>query len=462
MSEHEFQAVQQILSALEILVYGNVFAAFLAAFEQTAKGKRRIYGMALALYGGFYGLRLTVLDLPMWVGYTLICVVLLLPDWYRKQRPPVFLAFLVITWYCVSQIGFLIADSLYSVGCMYQNRMLVAEGSLEKMLLGVMCIYAFTAFLRMVLMGALIWFISGKIRQCMWQLKTRELFALLILPVTGVLFGRMVLRLQLLVGESCYFSLYEEYPVYLWLVPLMALLFYAGIWVSIGSYSQMLALGEERKERFVEQKQYEGFKLRLEENRRLMEETRSIRHELRGHMSALEGLLEHENYEGAKNYVRQMTEEIARHAPGVATGNELMDVIIADATARALSEDIRFFSKFSAGTISDQFAYDLGVILSNLLTNALEACSGEKDGWVQLSGEWRKRFFVLGVKNSCSRPVVFDKKSGLPQTCKEDKGMHGIGLKNVAALVKKYYGSMELSVENGVFCAAILLQEEKQ
>lgn len=461
MSEHEFQVVQQILSAFEIFVYGNLFAAFLAVFVQAAKEKKRIYLTALMLYGVFYGLRLTLLDLPMWVGYGLIFIVLLVPDWYRKRRPPVFFAFLVITWYCVNQIGFLIADSLYSLGGMYINRLLLTEESLRSMLLRLMCLYAFTAVLRIFLIGALIWFITGKIRACMWQLKTRELFTLLILPVTGVLFGRMVLRLQLLVGENYYFSLYEEYPVYLWLVPLMASLFYAGIWVSIGSYSQMLALGEERRERFVEQKQYEALRLRLQENRRLMEETRGIRHELRGHMAVLEGLLEHENYAGAKNYIRQMTGEIGQAGPAYATGNELMDVLVADAARRAMSDGIRFSCSFFAGELTDDFAYDLGIIVNNLLTNALEACKGMTDGWVELSGGWQKKFFVLEVKNLCGRTVKFDEKSGLPRTCKEDAGMHGIGLKNVAALTKKYYGSMELSAENGIFYAAVMLQEEE-
>lgn len=460
MSEHEFQVVQKILSGMEIFVYGNLFAAFLAVFAQTVKEKKHIYMTTLVLYSGFYGLRLMAVDLPTWMGYLLISAVLMLSDWYRKRRLPVFPAFLITTWYCVNQIGFLIAASLYSAGSMYINRLLMREESLSRMLLWIMWLYAFTAVLRVTLMGALIWFIAEKIRRCMWQLKTREMFTLLILPVAGVLFGRMVLRLQLLVGENYYFSLYEEYPMYLWLVPLMATLFYAGIWASIGSYSNLLALGEERRRRFVEQRQHEAFGLRLEENRTLMEQTRSIRHELRGHMSVLEGFLEHGNYAGAKSYVRQMTEEVTQSAPLIDTENELMDVIISDAAARAASRGIRFSSEFLTGELADGFAYDLGIILSNLLTNAIEACKSGEDGWVKLSGGWKKNFFVLEVKNPCSHPVIFDEKNGLPQTCKEDRDMHGIGLKNVAALVKKYFGSMELTVEQQIFTAAVMLQEE--
>lgn len=459
MGESEFHAVQQILSLVEIFLYGNVFAVFLAAFSQPAKEKRRIYGITLVLYGGFYGLRLTVLDAPVWVGYAVICAVLLLPDWRRRRRVPVFRAFLVVTWYCVNQIGFLIAESLYNAGNIYLNWKLLEELPLEGMLLRIMWVYALTAALRVVLTGTLIWFIAGRIRRCMWRLRTRELLTLLILPVAGVLFGRMVLRVQLLVGENFYFSLYEEFPVYLWVVPFLASLFYAGIWASIGSYSKMLALEEERRQRFVEQKQYEAFGLRVAESRRLMAQAQGIRHELRGHMMVLDGLLANGNYAGAKSYLGQMKEELAQSVPSVSTGNELMDVIVADAAARAKKSGAGFTVDFCTGELPDGFAYDLGVILSNLLTNALEACAKEENAWVALCGGWQKKFFVLEVKNACSHAVVFDKKSGLPQTDKGDTDMHGIGLKNVAALTKKYFGSMELSVEQEIFYAAVMLQE---
>lgn len=143
------------------------------------------------------------------------------------------------------------------------------------------------------------------------------------------------------------------------------------------------------------------------------------------------------------------------------TGNELLDVIVNDAAAQAGQKNITFSAELSAGELPDTFAYDLGVILSNLLTNAIEACEREHGGWVKLSGGWQKKFLVLQVSNPCSKEPEFDRRSGLPRTSKEDVRLHGIGLKNVAALAKKYFGSMDMRVENQIFYAAVMLQEQE-
>lgn len=461
LSETVFHLIQQMLSGIELMIYGTVFAAFLSLFAENKKEKRIVFSIVLAMYIPFFGLRLTILDVPSWIGYVLIALVLMFFDWYVRRRVPVFIAFLTVTWYCVQQIGFLIIDSLYTVGNAMMDRRIRSDTGIEDILLRVMCIYAASMVLRILLVCGMVWFIGKRIRQCMWQLQTKELLTLLVLPVTGTLFGRMVCRLLLLVTDDRYFALYEQLPAYLWLVPLMAFLFYAGIWVSISGYSQMLDLQEARRQRFVEQKQYEALSRRLNENRTFCEEAHHIYHELRGHVTVLDGLLENENYAGAKKYLRQMEMELHPAQRSICTGNELLDVIVNDAAAQAKQKNMNFSAELSVGDLSDTFAYDLGVILSNLLTNAVEACEQEPSGWVRLSGGWQKKFFVLQVSNPCSRRLFFDKKSGLPQTSKKDARLHGIGLKHVSALAKKYFGSMDVRVENQIFYAAVMLQEQE-
>lgn len=461
MSEAGFHLMQQVLSGIELLIYGNVFAAFLSAFAENKKEKRLIFSIVLAMYIPFFGLRLTVWNVPSWVGYVLTVLELAFFDWYVRRRALIFLVFLTVTWYCVQQIGFLIIDSLYTVGNAFMDRRIGADTGLEDILLRVMCIYTAASALRILLVCGMIGFIGRKIRQCMRQLHVKELLALLVLPVTGALFGRMVFRLLLLVEDDHYFALYEQLPAYLWLVPLMAFLFYAGIWLSVSGYSRMLDLQEERRQRFVEQKQCEALSKRLCESRASYEEAHRIRHELRGHVTVLGGLLETENYAGAKTYLRQMETELLPMQHLFCTGNELLDVIVNDAAAQAGQKNIAFSAEFSAGELPDAFAYDLGIVLSNLLTNALEACEREPIGWIKLSGGWRKKFFVLQVSNPCSEKPEFDRKSGLPQTGKKDARLHGIGLKNVAALAKKHFGSMDLRVENQIFYAVVMLQEQE-
>lgn len=108
-------------------------------------------------------------------------------------------------------------------------------------------------------------------------------------------------------------------------------------------------------------------------------------------------------------------------------------------------------------------AFDVGIILQNLLQNALEACEQVSEGerFIVLTGKSKGRFFLIEVKNAFAGEVVFG-QDGLPATTKQENApMHGIGLSNVRRAAEKYMGELELKADRQVFSAAVLLQEMK-
>ena len=50
--------------------------------------------------------------------------------------------------------------------------------------------------------------------------------------------------------DDLIFQLYEQYPIFLGIVPVIAILFYAGILITIVSYQEMEKLQEEKKKHF--------------------------------------------------------------------------------------------------------------------------------------------------------------------------------------------------------------------
>ena len=103
----------------------------------------------------------------------------------------------------------------------------------------------------------------------------------------------------------------------------------------------------------------------------------------------------------------------------------------------------------------------MGIILQNLLQNAVEACGKVSEGerFILLSGKRKGRFFLIEVRNSFAGEVVF-RQDGLPVTTKqEDIPMHGIGLANVRREAEKYMGELELKTNRQEFSATVLLQE---
>lgn len=147
------------------------------------------------------------------------------------------------------------------------------------------------------------------------------------------------------------------------------------------------------------------------------------------------------------------------------TGNAVTDVIINDKCRRAGKAGIRFEADFWYG--GEIPVFDLGIILNNLLDNAIEACEKLKpgEGYIRLTLKRKKQFLLLEVENSFDGSVQMDgslpattKRSALPEILTE----HGIGLENVRDVAERYYGGVNIKVKENVFHVTVLLQQEKQ
>lgn len=107
--------------------------------------------------------------------------------------------------------------------------------------------------------------------------------------------------------------------------------------------------------------------------------------------------------------------------------------------------------------------YDIGIIINNLLQNALEACERMEAGerYIVLSGIQKRKFFLIEVRNSFNGEIEFDSNTKLPVSSKEkDRSLHGIGLSNVQREVEKYMGDIDIKVNRNIFRVAVLLQKK--
>ena len=81
---------------------------------------------------------------------------------------------------------------------------------------------------------------------------------------------------------------------------------------------------------------------------------------------------------------------------------------------------------------------DLVAILGNLMDNAVTASAKSKDKKISLETTQRNGYSVIIISNSCdSAPMI---QGGQLVTSKDDKKLHGFGLKSVAKTLKRYNG----------------------
>lgn len=289
-----------------------------------------------------------------------------------------------------------------------------------------------------------------------------ELCYMSLIPAAGILFGQMIAGLLYEIKDGQLLQLYERHPVFLAVVPLLALLFYTGGYLTILFQQEMAVLREEQAAAFVERRQVQAIRARIQEAEQFYSRIRRIRHETRGHLNNLKGMLHNGEYACAEDYIFRMDESMGGFELTLRTGNPVTDVIVNDKRQQCEDQGIPFRTDFHYPDSGSFDAFDVGIVLQNLLQNALEACEKVSEGerFISLAGRRKGRFLLIEVKNSFAGDLVWG-ADGLPVTDKKtDVSMHGIGLSSVRRIAEKYMGEMEVCPENQVFRVTVMVQEK--
>lgn len=189
------------------------------------------------------------------------------------------------------------------------------------------------------------------------------------------------------------------------------------------------------------------------------ENLRRFRHDFKNHAIVVNAMLEQGDTDGAKRYFSGISSEITDTLPKFSTGNSIVNSLLhiksADATANGT--EILFDGVIPAEGIEPK---DMCICVGNLLDNAIEACSGlpvTDSKTISVTSVIRNNMLLLTVQNPVGAGKKLNKNQ-MPATTKSDKRAHGIGLRNVRDIVKKYNGTLQLSAENGVFTAELFVE----
>ena len=186
------------------------------------------------------------------------------------------------------------------------------------------------------------------------------------------------------------------------------------------------------------------------------EELRRFRHDYKNHMLVVQTLLESGKTEDARKYIAAMQEPVHAAMQKVKTGNFVADTILNHKAS--IAADAQIVLHFTGRIPTDGIrSDDLCTIFSNMLDNAVEACraqNGRQDIFVE--AKTSAGAFLLSVSNPTGAAANITRR-----TTKADKRNHGFGLKNVERAAKKYGGMLQTDIQNGMFCADVLLKLPK-
>ena len=462
MSQPAFEIVNSILDIWKIAVQAIMFLVLWAAAFRGKKGK--IDGIAALLFI-LANIGIGFLPCTAWVRYGVSAFVIMgyAGICYKKQIGKA--VFVMLAFYNLHCLSFLIANSIYMkiTGVMMKSLDAMQESYMQQVYQCLSVGMAVSALFYMVLYVAMAVIFHSLIKGeavMAWQ----DIILLSILNFVGSMIANVVNGLLIVRINTDAFVLFDEKPDLLWKIPMIAVCIFAGEAALIYFWQRYRILLAERQKHFVEEQQVKAMRERLEEAENFYGSIRKVRHEMKNHMANIKGLTEAGEYGEIEEYVRRMDETMQELEYKYVTGNAVTDVIINDKCRRAEKAGIRFDADFRYG--GEIPVFDMGIILNNLLDNAIEACEKLETGkgFIRLSLKRKKQFLILYVENSFDGAVPVSKGSSLPPTTKQSilPGIiteHGIGLENVRDIAERYFGGVNIKVKGDVFHVTVMLQQ---
>lgn len=189
------------------------------------------------------------------------------------------------------------------------------------------------------------------------------------------------------------------------------------------------------------------------------QETRRVRHDLKGYLVDLRTAIRSGKLDVAEEKIDLMLEQNQIYKNEVSrSGNLVIDSLINYKYSLAQKEgiDMKCYIFIPEELIFN--SADLCVILSNLIDNAMEAVEQLKpeQRYIDISMTQIKDSLSIMIKNPYQGRITVD-GTGHILTSKWDKRNHGIGLDSIRRTVEKYKGELLIEYEQGVFSISILL-----
>ena len=182
-------------------------------------------------------------------------------------------------------------------------------------------------------------------------------------------------------------------------------------------------------------------KVYIAEARARYEQTKSFRHDIKNHLSVLDGLLKNEKLDEGREYLKKLETVSEALSFPYQTGNQVVDILLGEklGLAKEITAEVSLVLPNPCG-IDD---FDLCVLFANVLDNAITACRAQ-DGAksIRISGKRQGDFYMLTFENTCSQEP-------LPPA--------GTGLSNILVVAEKYHGAVLTEKTGGWFSLNVLL-----
>lgn len=163
------------------------------------------------------------------------------------------------------------------------------------------------------------------------------------------------------------------------------------------------------------------------------------------------------------SYLAQMDKSIELYQTQHKTGNAVVDTMLSGKSMVCREKGIQLLSYADAAPLSFMNAMDICSIFGNALDNAIECVEKLQDPekrQIKVYVYTQSQFLMIRFENFYDQAPHFE--NGLPITTKDNRMLHGYGIRNIYENVRKYNGNVTIHTENGCFQLLVLLPLSNQ
>ena len=209
---------------------------------------------------------------------------------------------------------------------------------------------------------------------------------------------------------------------------------------------------KEISEAYIQMKTiWESEKKQLEISKENMDYMKILAHDLKHELNESTLLI-------SKDKVDELNRRIAAFGNSIKTGNDILDLVIAERTLIVQKENINLSIIADGSVLSNMKQSDCYSLFMNIMDNAIDAVKELPKEQREISLAVRESMGMILIHEVNPFKGTLNFKDGLPQTTKGDSMYHGLGTKSIKGIVDSYSGDCEISIkDNNISVLNILL-----
>lgn len=186
----------------------------------------------------------------------------------------------------------------------------------------------------------------------------------------------------------------------------------------------------------------------------VVQNLRSLRHDMNNHIGIIRGLSETKEYDLLNEYLDDMYNTVANANDFIFVENQPLQILLNSKISKAQQKGIQMENAIEVNEIKI-LDKDMCALLGNIIDNALEAAEmAAERKYVKLVIKEKGNCCFISCENTYGvAPVIVDGKF---ITTKRSSIGHGIGTENIKSIVKKYGGTLDYSISDMFFLSIVI------